>query len=278
VGVALHRPLGGTSFFVAPNLLAARRSIEVVRDDDIVAAYEERRASLGLDVGLDLARNDELRLGGSLDYLNTLVRVGTPALPELRGFETRARLRWLHDGQDDPVVASRGTRAVGMIEHVLTSPEIDGTFTTTRSNKTLSKAELTTSTFWTVRALDRAFLVAGAGTSFGGHPLLTEQFQLGRPLHLGAYGIGELRGSHYGLATLGYLWHLGRLPDFIGGPAFAGTWLENGAAFDELADARVRTNISAGAVASTLVGPAVIGASVGMDGRWRSYLGIGRLF
>jgi hypothetical protein len=80
------------------------------------------------------------------------------------------------------------------------------------------------------------------------------------------------------VATIGYLWRVGRLPDFLGGPAFAGSWLENGAAFDELDDARLRTNISAGAVTTTLVGPAIVGTSIGVDGRWRTYLGIGRLF
>ena len=120
--------------------------------------------------------------------------------------------------------------------------------------------------------------MAAAGTSFSGEPLLTEQFQLGQPLHLGAYDIGELRGNQYAVATVGYLWQVARLPDFLGGPTFAGTWLETGSAFDQLENAKLHTVVSAGAIASTLVGPAIVGASIGRDGRWRSYLGIGRLF
>ena len=64
-------------------------------------------------------------------------------------------------------------------------------------------------------------------------PLPTDQFPLGSPFRLGAYDSGEIRGDHYYVATGGYLQQLGRLPDFMGGPVFAGGWLENGDAFDD---------------------------------------------
>ena len=68
-------------------------------------------------------------------------------------------------------------------------------------------------------------MLGGGGTSFDGDPLPVDQFALGRPFHLGAYNVGEIRGNHYAIATAGILRELGRMPDFIGGPVFVGAWL-----------------------------------------------------
>ena len=118
----------------------------------------------------------------------------------------------------------------------------------------------------------------GAGTSFDGHPLPTEQFALGGPFRLGAFNMGEQRGDHYLLATGGYLRQVMRLPDFLGGPVFVGGWLDNGAAFDEWNDANWATQASVGVIVDTLLGPAFAATSAGFDGRWRFYIGLGHVF
>jgi hypothetical protein len=80
---------------------------------------------------------------------------------------------------------------------------------------------------------------------------------------------------HY-VATAGYVRRVGRLPDFVGGPVFAGAWLENGDAFDSWRRAAWRSNGGAGLVMDTLVGPVVVAGSCSFDGRWRTYLAVGR--
>ena len=87
-----------------------------------------------------------------------------------------------------------------------------------------------------------------------------------------------LRGQHYYILTGGYFRQIGRLPDFMGGSIFAGAWLENGDAFDDLSRAGWLTNGGIGVVMDTIVGPVVVAGSFGFDGRWRTYLGIGRVF
>ena len=84
------------------------------------------------------------------------------------------------------------------------------------------------------------------------------------PFRLGAYDTGELSGPNYYVATGGYLRQVGRLPDFMGGPVFAGGWLENGDAFDEWSLAGWRTNGSVGVVMDTLVGPVMRRRLVGL--------------
>ena len=104
------------------------------------------------------------------------------------------------------------------------------------------------------------------------------KFALGMPFRLGAYDAGEILGPNYYIVTGGYLRQVGRLPDFMGGPIFAGGWLENGDAFDEWSRAGWRTNGGVGLVMDTLVGPVIVAGSWGFDGRWRTYLAVGRTF
>ena len=121
-------------------------------------------------------------------------------------------------------------------------------------------------------------MVASAGTSFDGKPLPTRQFTLGFPYVLDAYNPGERRGDNYAVLTLGALRRIGRLPDFMGGPVFAGLWLQNGSAFDSNQDADLHTQIGAGVMLDTLLGPVLIGTSAGFDGGWRLLFGVGRIF
>jgi NTE family protein len=132
--------------------------------------------------------------------------------------------------------------------------------------------------FWSVGPAGRLFASGAVGSSFDSAPLPTNQFALGRPFRLGAYDAGELRGPHFYVVTGGYLHRVGRLPDFMGGPVFAGGWLENGDAFDEWRHAGWRTNGGVGLVMDTLVGPVLLAGSWSFDGRWRTYLGVGRVF
>ncbi len=97
-------------------------------------------------------------------------------------------------------------------------------------------------------------MLGGIGTSFSGNPLPPDQFPLGSPLHLGAYSNGEIRGNNYYILTGGYLRQIARLPDFIGGPIYAGAWLENGDAFNLWSEATLRTQVSLGVVMESIVG------------------------
>ena len=80
------------------------------------------------------------------------------------------------------------------------------------------------------------------------------------------------------MLTIGYLRQIGRLPDFVGGPIHAAAWAESGSAFNRVADASVRSSASGGLVVETLLGPLVVGVSVGNEGSASFFFAIGRLF
>ena len=110
-------------------------------------------------------------------------------------------------------------------------------------------------------------------------PLPTDQFALGTPFRLGAYDAGELRGPHYYVATGGYLRRVGPAARFHGRTGVRRRLARERRRLRRLvATPRWRTNGGVGLVMDTLLGPVIVAGSWSFDGRWPTYLGIGRTF
>jgi NTE family protein len=277
-GAALYYPLGSTPLFVEPLAGIASRTLDVIEEHTVIATYHQTRSVLGADIGVNVGRSNEVRAGMFWGHIDTEVKVGSPDLPSLSGKQSVVRLGWQHDSQDNPIVPSRGVHAVSDLRHFLSSPMPD--VETDRATEGVTQFEAGLSWAWSLdrSAHNRVFALGGAGTSFGDHPLPTEQFALGGPFQLSALDAGQLRGDNFVLTTGGYLRQVGRLPDFMGGAVLAGGWLEFGSAFDDWDTAAFDTNATLGVIAETLLGPVFIGGSAGADGASRFYVGIGRIF
>jgi NTE family protein len=272
---ALYEPLGGSRLFARATGTVGRRTFNFVQDDVTVAEYGEQRQTAVLDLGVNVSRQSELSGGLWFGHLSDSVRAGDPGLPEVSGAERGLHLRWVFDAQDSPVIPSHGVRVVSSFEETLAAPEVPDS---TRTNTRLTQIEAQGSWFKTAGRKNRLFVVASAGTSFDDHPLPTKQFTVGYPFVLDAFSIGERRGDHYGVLTLGALRQISRLPDFMGGPICIGAWIENGSIFDSSADADFNTHVAVGLIMDTIVGPVLIASSSGLDGGWRTIFGIGRIF
>ena len=280
LAIALYQPVFTTRLFVEPFAGIGSRTLNFIQDGHRRRRRTGRRArSWRLDAGVNVSRLDETRGGVTFGRFDASVEIGDPGLPEIGGSETKLHMQWTHDGQDSPVVPSRGLRVLSRLEHFLDSPDI---VAADPSRKTDGVTQFETLASWFTSGKGarerRVFLGGGFGTSFEGHPLPTEQFPLGGLLRLGAFDVGERRGDQYILATAGYLQQALRLPDFIGGPLFLGSWLETGSAFNSWSDIGWSTHVSMGVIADTLIGPIFGGASFGFDGATRVYIAIGQLF
>lgn len=277
-GVELYEPLRGSRFFGTAAAAATTENATILMDDQILARYGINRTRAMFAGGINLSRISDLRIGGFVGHVNADIEIGDPRLPELRGAESGLTADWRFDSQDSPVVPAKGILAsVGLIQR-LNGPDGVLEDQTIPLNAHMTQLSGTANRFWKVGELNRVFVLGGLGTTFDKTALPTDQFTLGAPMALGAYRAGELRGSHYFLGTGGYLRQVSRLPDFLGGPIFAGGWLENGDAFEDWNNATWRTNASAGVIMDTLLGPVMLAGSAGFDGRWRTYIGIGRIF
>jgi NTE family protein len=275
VAAAVYKPIGATRLFVRGIGGANRRTFNFFANDAVVAQYRESRAGAEGDLGFNLTRVSELSGGFYGGRLNDTVQAGDPGLPETGGAETIAKLRWALDQQDSEVIPSRGLRLLTTLTQTTASPEAAGA---TRTNEDLTQAELSLSSFHPVGTRYRWFAVFAGGTSFDDHPLPTRQFTVGYPFVLDAFTVGERRGDHYAVLTLGGMRRVGRLPDFLGGPIFAGAWLENGSVFNTHQNADFNSQIGAGVITETVVGPVFLGVSAGFDGGWRVRFGLGSIF
>jgi len=276
--VELYEPIGHSPFFgTAAASVTNDRATSLV-DDQILARYGITRMRTTFAGGINVTRESDLRIGGFLGRVDADVEIGDPRLPELRGSEAGLTADWRLDTQDSPVVPSVGTLASVRLLQLVDGPDAALDDEAFPLDVHMTQLSGTINRFWSIGETSRLFVLGGIGTTFDKTALPTDKFILGSPFALGAYRSGELRGSHYVLGTAGYLRQFGRLPDFLGGPIFAGGWLENGDAFEDWDDATWRTNASMGVIMDTLIGPVMLAGSAGFDGRWRTYIGIGRIF
>jgi NTE family protein len=277
-GIELYEGIRKTPYFIAPFAGITNSTFNRIDDDQVIARYGQTRSRVGLAAGMNLSRTSDLRVGAFIGHIDAEVEVGDPGFPALSGRETGLRAAWRHDGQDSPVVPSSGTLANVDFLSFFDQPEVIFGGDAIVLDLPITQLSGTVNRFWTARTHQRFFAYGGLGTTFQGTPLPPDQFGLGAPFRLGAFRPGELFGHHYYVATGGYLHQVGRLPDFLGGPAYVGGWLENGDAFDEWRKASFRTNIGGGLIMDTIIGPVMVGVSAGFDGSWRSFLGVGRIF
>jgi NTE family protein len=278
LGVELYEPLRATSLFAAPYATIETDTAESRSRDLVIAKYGITTSRVGLNVGTNLGRRSDLRAGVFAGWVDAGLEIGDPRLPELRGRESGLQLQWRFDGQDSPVVPSGGTLATARWLRVFNGPDgvLEGQ--SIPLDNRLRQFSATANRFWSLGARNRVFAYGGFGTSFDQTADPTYKFVLGTPMRLGAFHPGELRASNYYVATGGYLRQMARLPDFLGGPVFAGGWLENGDAFEDFDQATWRSNATAGVIMETLLGPVIVAGSAGFDGRWRTYIGVGRVF
>lgn len=278
IGVSLHRPIGSTPFFVEPMVDARTQRISVIEDERIIADYGRRRLVGGLDIGFNTGRLTEFRIGARGGRTDATVRIGDGRLPEVKGPEASLVGAWTYDGQDDPLLPSRGAHIVANATHTLVAPDVSGG--DTRDGEAVTMAEVNGTWFRSLRRDRglRAFIAGGVARTIKGNPLFIDRFALGGPARMTAFGIGEQRTDHYAFGGIGLLQRAARLPDFMGRSVFVGAWAEAGQAWDHERDGELTVHGTGAIIADTLIGPLFAGVSGGIRGESRFFVGIGRIF
>jgi NTE family protein len=122
----LYRPIGRTPLFVAPYAGIARRTLNVIDDDAVIARYRQTSSRVGLNVGVNLGARSDVRVGAYVGHTKASVTVGDPGFPELSGKESGTDLVWRVDRQDSPVVPTSGLRSEVRLSRIINSPDISG--------------------------------------------------------------------------------------------------------------------------------------------------------
>ena len=132
VGMEWYQPLGRTALFFAPYAGVGKSAYNLVSESAVVARYDQTFLKAGLNVGANLGTFSDIRLGAYIGRLDADVAVGDPGLPALKGKETAADLTWRFNGQDSPIIPSRGVAATSQVLYVFDGPQIEPALPTSK--------------------------------------------------------------------------------------------------------------------------------------------------
>ncbi len=266
----LYRPFTAEShWFFAPHADVSDTVFQIYEKNDPLADYRFYRTDIGADLGYSFGRFSELRIGYEVGSLDTKLRLGQPEIPVVEGRVGQARLHYLLDHTDDPVIPRRGVKVETNFRWFDASPGAKAAF---------PSMDLKLGYFQPVTRSASVFLESEGGTTFGVTSTGIPQFFLGAPLRLSAYGQNEFQGNQYYLVRAGYLHDLLTLPPFLGKKVYAVGTYELGKMYGETTQSNLPNDVVAGVLAETVVGPFFLGGSAGDSGHRKWFFQLGRVF
>jgi NTE family protein len=270
LGSELYRPFTPLSkWFVSPHGDASTRVFKIYEKGNPLADYKLGQAKFGMDVGYGFDRFSELRLGYEAGYLDANLRLGTSVFNSVSGRVGDAKLHYLFDHTDSPVIPRSGVRSETTFRWFDTSPGTASAFPSLQANLQY---------FQPVSALGSVFVNGEGGTTFGFANTGIPQFFLGGPLTLSAYGLNELQGNQYYLFRAGYLHDLWILPPLVGKRVFVIGSYEIAKMYGAPRESKFPNDVAAGVLAETVIGPLFVGGSVGDTGHHKWFFQLGRVF
>src|SRR5579859_3992429 len=270
LGSELYRPFSSVSkWFVAPHGEANTRVFKIYQKGDPLSDYKLGIATIGMDVGYGFNRFSELRFGYEFGYMDDELRLGTPRFAPVDGQLSGAKMHYLLDHTDDPVIPRRGVRSETTFHWFDTSPGAPTAFPSLKANLEY---------FQPLASYGTIFVNGEGATTFGFNNTGVPQFFLGGPLTLSAYGLNELQGNQYYLFRGGYLHDLWILPPLVGKRVFAFGSYEVAKMYGSPVESKFPNDFAAGVLAETVLGPVMVGASIGDTGHRKWFFQLGRVF
>lgn len=206
-------------FFVAPRVELERRPVNIFSGDDRIAQYDIRRTDFAFDVGTQLSKYGEARLGVVIGHQNASLSTGPASLnPEHYSIDRRAITGRLLVDQMDSINFPRS--GYGATMNVYASQQGMG------ATNTYTKGDITAT--W-VHSIGNHTVNLGlrAGSNLGGPALPRyDMFQWGGFLQQSGYTTGQLIGGNIQFARMVYYNKLVR-QTFLEG-VYAGFSLEAG--------------------------------------------------
>jgi NTE family protein len=265
-----YQPLSFDSrYFVAPRLRLEQTNLSGFADDMTVARYRIGEAELALDVGRELDRWGEVRVGAFRGVGNARVVVGEPDIPNI-------------DFQTGGLFASFGVDTLddGQIPHSGTL--IDATYTMSRpgfgADNSFDTVESAFTRVWT-RGRNTMQVGFDFSTTIQSDGLIQNFFPLGGFLRLSGLERGQISGPHAGLTRA--VWYR-RSGETGGGvfdvPLYVGASLEAGNVWQSRSEISLDTLILNGSLFAgldTYFGPLFFAAGLAEGGRSSFYLFLG---
>jgi len=139
-------------------------------------------------------------------------------------------------------------------------------------------AEMTFQVFHRLTAPASLYFTAAGGTAFGRHTGGLPLFSLGGPSRLAAYGVNQFLTDQYFYFRGGYLRRVAEMPAFIGRGLFLDAHYELAKPYGLPNAPNLPNDGVVGIIAQTILGPLLIGGSIGDSGHRKWFFQLGRVF
>lgn len=267
-----YQPLSFDSrYFVAPRLKLEQSNINTFAADSSIARYRVSDGEFGFDLGRELGRWGEFRIGAFRGVGDARVKVGDPSLPNFDFEEGGVFARFSIDTLDDAQIPKSGARA--NIEWLLSRPGLGADSRFDSFVSTIDKV-------WSWGANNQNTMQFGIeyATTIESDNLVQNFFPLGGFLRLSGLERGEISGPHAGLTRLMYYRQLGEAPGFFDMPFYVGGSIEAGNVWQNRSGISVNSLIVNGSLfagVDTYVGLLFLGAGFSEAGESSFYLFLG---
>jgi NTE family protein len=270
ISTELYRPFNSLSkWFFAPRMGVSNAGFRFFKVNDPVALYRVGREDGGIDLGYEFDRFTELRVGYEAGFTSAHLNLGTAEFVSVSGRIGDTHIHFRTDHTDDPIVPRRGYNVDARFHWYDAYPG---------AAEPLPVLETRLEGFKPVSAKGSVFASADGGSTFGVRNTGIPLFFLGAPLRLSAYGTNELFGQQYYLFRAGYIRELLTLPPFVGKKVYIVSSYEIAKMYGFSSETKFPTDVEAGVVAETALGPLFIGGSVGDSGHQKWFFQLGRVF
>lgn len=236
----------------------------------LAAEYGVDRATLGVDLGRQLGRSSEIRVGLRRAWIDSRVDVGAAELPPFDFDQTALVSRLVVDRLDD--VSFPHTGVYLRLETLLPREGLG-------SDRSYDRVELEAKGFAS-SGRHTGFASLDLGTALGSDLPAFDDFLVGGFLSLSGFGEDALRGAYAANARLGYTYRLLRIPPAMRG-VYVAAWVEGGNVWQrarniDVGDLLPAVTVSLGA--DTGIGPVFVAYGAADEGDDRFYVAIGATF
>ena len=265
-----YQPLGRDSrYFIAPQISLEQRNINTFSGNASIARYRLGEVEAALDIGRELGRWGEFRLGAFRGAGNARLKVGDPQLSNFDFDSGGTYAKFAVDTFDDAQIPKSGTQI--NIDWLRSRPGFG-------ADSNFDTVEAVIDTAWSWNRSTVRFGLEYA-TTIQSDNLIQNFFPLGGFLRLSGLERGEISGPHAGLARLIYY----RQVDETGGglfemPLYFGGSVEAGNVWQSRSDISLDSMIFNGSLFAgldTYIGPLFLAAGFSEDGETSFYLFLG---
>jgi NTE family protein len=255
-------------FFIEPHAIFSRSLEDLFRDGERVARYEFVDAAGLLDLGVNVGRYAQARIGYLYDSREVNVDIGSTVMPETSPVDAGLMASAEFDSRDTAFNPTRGLAAA--LEYIKADDSVGG-------DRDWERAELGLGVAVPLRR-DVLWVTAAGGTHLGSDLPADRAFALGGPGSFPGLELGELRVGGYWTIGTSYLWKVKEVLPIRNLALYAGVRIVGGAVYDRIDDGRTG-DIYGGSVyltGRTRVGPLTLGVGGTSTDSWSVWLSVGR--